>query len=59
MQEPAITPELIAAMLQTVAGEADKPVVRDPAMVALLDGGMTPAQAVARLMGRGPASEQV
>jgi len=29
--------ELIAAMLQTVAGEADKPVVKDPAMVALLD----------------------
>ena len=29
--------ELIAAMLQTVAGEADKPVVKDPSMVALLD----------------------
>lgn len=29
--------ELIAAMLLTVAGEADKPVVQDPSMVSLLD----------------------
>ncbi|MCX7369638.1 MAG: sigma-54 dependent transcriptional regulator [Alphaproteobacteria bacterium] len=29
--------ELIAAMLQTVAGEAEKPVVKDPSMVTLLD----------------------
>jgi len=29
--------ELIAAMLQTVAGEADKPVVQDPSMVTLLE----------------------
>jgi glycerol-3-phosphate dehydrogenase (NAD(P)+) len=35
----------------------DMPITQ--AVVALLDGGMTPAQAVARLMGRGPASEQV
>ena len=35
----------------------DMPITQ--AVVALLDGGMTPAQAVARLMGRGPASEQI
>lgn len=29
--------DLIAAMLQAVAGEAEKPVVQDPAMVTLLD----------------------
>ena len=29
--------ELIAAMLQTVAGEAEKPIVKDPSMVTLLE----------------------
>ena len=45
--------DLIAAMLQAVAGEPDKPVVRDPAMAALMERAAQVARAEASVLVNG------